>query len=220
MRSLIKPFIFSAILISTFWFVVFPIGIVSAKESIEPSQEPSAQVYQNSIESTEPIFIPVQPQIIPTHSEPLEIIQTEELQEFVEAPEGKDLYIFYMQKIIDEYYPLVDPYIALAVLELESNYNPDVESACGAVGLMQVIPKYHQQRAEKYGLYDIWDPYTNIICGIDLLDELYQSSLDWSIALLGYNNSTSYVNAVLERADFLRGGNYFGKTASPNSGGS
>lgn len=123
---------------------------------------------------------------------------------------GKDLYIFYISQITEQYYPAVDPYIALAVLELESNYIPDLTSRVGAVGLMQVLPKYHARRVEKYGLNDLWDPYTNIICGIDLLDELYSKKGDWSKALLGYNNSTTYVKRVLNKADILRGDGYFG----------
>ena len=133
---------------------------------------------------------------------------------------GKDLYVFYIAQITEQYYPDVDPYISLAVLETESNYQPDLTSSAGAVGLMQVIPKYHSKRVEKYGLNDIWDPYTNIICGIDFLNELYHTYGNWNRALLGYNNSVAYVNHVLAKADILRGGNYFGKTTSSNPGSS
>lgn len=124
--------------------------------------------------------------------------------------QGPELYRFYISQIHEQYYPDVDPYIALAVLELESNYQPNVKSSAGAVGLMQVIPKWHAQRALKYGLTDIWDPYTNIITGMDLLNELYETTGNWSNALYGYNHSTVYVNNVLARAETLRGGGYFG----------
>lgn len=123
---------------------------------------------------------------------------------------GDELYRFYIAQICEQHYPDVDPYIALSVLEIESNYHPNVKSRSGAVGLMQVIPKYHAWRAEKHHLVDIWDPYTNIIIGIDLLNDLYNRYGDWSRALLGYNNSVKYVNAVLRRADALRGCGYFG----------
>lgn len=123
---------------------------------------------------------------------------------------GKELYIFYIAQIVEQYYPDVDPYIALAVLEAESDYNPKTYSSAGAVGLMQVIPKYHAWRVEKYGLNDLWDPYTNIICGMDFLNESYLKYGDWFTTLLRYNNSTIYVKYVLNKADILRKDGYFG----------
>lgn len=123
---------------------------------------------------------------------------------------GKELYIFYISQIHEQYYPDVDPYIAMSILETESNYQPNLKSSAGAIGLMQVLPRYHASRVEKYGLNDLWDPYTNIICGMDILNDLYHTHGSWSRGLLGYNNSTSYVNHVLAKADILRGGNYFG----------
>lgn len=123
---------------------------------------------------------------------------------------GPDLYRFYISQIHEQYYPEVDPYIALSVLEIESNYKPNLTSSAGAVGLMQWIPKWHAYRMEKFNLNDMWDPYTNIIVGMDYLNDLYLSTGSWREALYGYNHSTAYVNAVLSKADSLRGGGYFG----------
>lgn len=127
-----------------------------------------------------------------------------------EVRSGPDLYRFYIAQINEQYYPDVDPYIALAVLEIESDYQPNVQSNCGAVGLMQWIPKWHSWRMEKFHLNDMWDPYTNIIVGMDFLNDLYSSAGSWEKALYGYNNSTSYVRSVLSRADTLREGGLFG----------
>lgn len=123
---------------------------------------------------------------------------------------GPDLYRFYISQIHEQYYPDVDPYIALAVLEIESNYKPNLTSSAGAVGLMQWIPKWHAHRMAKFHLNDMWDPYTNIIVGMDYLNDLYLSTASWREALYGYNHSAAYVNAVLDKADSLRGGVYFG----------
>lgn len=123
---------------------------------------------------------------------------------------GEEKYIFQLSSIVEQYYPDVDPYIALAVMETESRYNPDALSSAGAVGLMQVIPEYHAWRATRYGLTDIWDSYTNILVGVDYLNELYQTYGDWSTALYGYNHSWGYVDHVLTRANSMRGDGYFG----------
>lgn len=145
-------------------------------------------------------------------SDPTDEPTPEPSEEIIEEPiplEGKDLYIFYIAEIINEYYPNVDPYIALAVLETESRYQPNVVSSAGAVGLMQLLPQYHAWRMDKYGLTDLFDPYTNIICGIDLLNDLYAQKGSWEAALYGYNASTAYVNGVLQKADILREDGYF-----------
>lgn len=164
---------------------------------------------------TEPIRIEEFEQIIediPTKEEQSQPSEppSEQIDFIDEHREGKDLYIFYIAQIIEQYYNNVDPYVALAVLECESDYNPHEYSYAGAVGLMQVIPKYHAWRIDKHGLDDLWDPYTNIICGIDFLSELYAKHGNWSRALFGYNASTAYVNKVLNRADILRKDGYFG----------
>lgn len=122
---------------------------------------------------------------------------------------GEELYRFYISQICEQYYPDVDPYVALAVLETESNYKPNLTSSAGAVGLMQWIPKWHSWRMEKFHLNDMWDPYTNIIVGIDILNDAFQSTGSWRETLYGYNHSTSYVNWVLSKAESLRGDGYF-----------
>lgn len=124
--------------------------------------------------------------------------------------QGPELYRFYISQICEQYYPDVDPYIALAVLEIESNYKPYLTSSAGAVGLMQWIPKWHAWRMEKFHLNDMWDPYTNIVVGMDYLHDLYLSTGSWREALYGYNHSAIYVNSVLSRAGTLREGGYFG----------
>lgn len=123
---------------------------------------------------------------------------------------GPELYRFYISQIHEQYYPDVDPYIALAVLEIESNNVPNLTSSAGAVGLMQWIPKWHAWRMAKFHLNDPFDPYTNIIVGMDYLNDLIQSTGSWRKALYGYNYSTDYVNAVLAKADRLMEGGYFG----------
>lgn len=124
----------------------------------------------------------------------------------VEAYEGKELYIYFIGDIQQTYFPGLDPFIVQAVLETESNYIPTVQSSCGAVGLMQVIPKWHAWRMDKYSLTDIWDPYTNILVGMDFLNESLERYGNYYQALLAYNNSSSYANYVLNRAEQLRQG--------------
>lgn len=135
-----------------------------------------------------------------------EVVSEEPEELPVEAYEGKELYIYFIGDIQQTYFPGLDPFIVQAVLETESNYIPTVQSSCGAVGLMQVIPKWHAWRMDKYGLTDIWDPYTNILVGMDFLNESLERYGNYYQALLAYNNSSSYANYVLNRAEQLRQG--------------
>lgn len=120
--------------------------------------------------------------------------------------DGKDLYLDMMNYVSEKHYPTLDKAIVQAVMEIESNYDPNAENPSGAIGLMQIIPKWHQHRAEKYGLYDLWDPYTNILAGMDLINESYQKYGDYRQALYVYNHSWSYVDHVMCLADQIRGG--------------
>lgn len=120
--------------------------------------------------------------------------------------EGKDLYLSTIDYISEMYYPELDIAIVQAVMEIESNYDPNAGNPSGAIGLMQIIPKWHRHRAEKYGLHDLWDPYTNVLVGMDLLNESYQKYGDYRQALYVYNHSWSYVDHVMCLADRIRGG--------------
>jgi soluble lytic murein transglycosylase-like protein len=66
----------------------------------------------------------------------------------------------------------IDPLLILAVMAIESRYNPVAESSMGAKGLMQIIPKYHQEKLlEHGGEYALLDPEVNIQVGTQILRE-------------------------------------------------
>ncbi|HUX24618.1 MAG TPA: transglycosylase SLT domain-containing protein [Burkholderiales bacterium] len=66
----------------------------------------------------------------------------------------------------------LDPLLILAVMAVESRFNPIAESVVGAKGLMQVIPKYHQDALNALGGEDaVFDPMTNILVGARILKD-------------------------------------------------
>ena len=67
----------------------------------------------------------------------------------------------------------LDPLLIIAVAAVESRFNPFAESAMGAQGLMQVIPKFHQDKlaAGDAGKTALLDPHTNIQVGARVLKE-------------------------------------------------
>lgn len=66
----------------------------------------------------------------------------------------------------------LDPLLILAVMAVESRYNPVAESNMGAKGLMQVIPKFHQDKLLEHGGEPaLLDPEVNIQVGAQILRE-------------------------------------------------
>lgn len=114
-------------------------------------------------------------------------------------------------------YPDLDPQCILALIYHESRFNPTVvNSKTGAVGLMQILPKWHTQRAERLGT-TLTDPAGNIQVGCDILNEVYQQSKSMSYALNVYAGGYPYADRykdssspfeielieILNNADFL-----------------
>lgn len=66
----------------------------------------------------------------------------------------------------------LDPLLIIAVMAVESRFNPIAESVAGAKGLMQVIPKYHPEKLQPHGGEQaVFDPQTNILVGSQILKE-------------------------------------------------
>jgi hypothetical protein len=66
----------------------------------------------------------------------------------------------------------LDPTLILAVIGVESNFNPFANSPIGAKGLMQVLPDAHSDQFTPYGgAMAIFDPKTNLRIGVKILKE-------------------------------------------------
>jgi soluble lytic murein transglycosylase-like protein len=96
----------------------------------------------------------------------------------------------------------VDPVLILAVMAIESRYNPVAESVMGAKGLMQVIPKFHLEKLLDHGGEEaLLDPEVNIHVGAQILREYYRRFGDQEMALQMYAGafdepSSQYANKV------------------------
>jgi soluble lytic murein transglycosylase-like protein len=84
----------------------------------------------------------------------------------------------------------VDPLLILAVMAVESRYNPVAESPVGARGLMQIIPRWHQEKLlEHGGEYALLDPEVNIQVGAQILREYMGRAGEMEAALQMYNGA-------------------------------
>jgi soluble lytic murein transglycosylase-like protein len=96
----------------------------------------------------------------------------------------------------------VDPLLILAVMAIESRYNPVAESSMGARGLMQVIPKYHLEKLLDHGGEPaLLEPAVNIVVGAQILREYSRRFRDAETALQMYagaldDETTQYASKV------------------------
>jgi soluble lytic murein transglycosylase-like protein len=81
----------------------------------------------------------------------------------------------------------VDPVLILAIMAVESRYNPVAESTVGAKGLMQVLPKYHLDKLLDHGGEEaLLEPDVNIQVGTQILREYQRRFRDTETALQVY----------------------------------
>ena len=104
----------------------------------------------------------------------------------------------------------IDPLLVVAIMAVESSFNPIAESYAGAKGLMQIIPKYHPEKFTDFGgEHTVFDPRVNILVGARIVREyLLMASGDLFTALQTYagalaDRDAAYTNRVLNEKDQL-----------------
>jgi transglycosylase-like protein with SLT domain len=86
----------------------------------------------------------------------------------------------------------LDPLLVLAVISVESRFNPIAESVMGAKGLMQIIPKYHRAKFDPLGGEEaVLDPESNILVGARILQEYVYRTGTLEGGLQFYNGAFS-----------------------------
>ena len=102
----------------------------------------------------------------------------------------------------------LEPSLLLAVMAVESSFNPMAESKAGAQGLMQVLTRVHKERYAAFGGVDAaWDPLINIRVGAGILSEYVQRHGDLAGGLKAYvgaallDHDFGYGSKVISRRD-------------------
>jgi len=103
----------------------------------------------------------------------------------------------------------VDPLLIIAIIGIESRFNPFAESPVGAKGLMQVIPGYHLDKVPAgAGETPFLDPVTNIQVGVHVLEEAIRWRGSLTAGLQHYGGApddpeTGYANKVMAEKERL-----------------
>lgn len=102
----------------------------------------------------------------------------------------------------------LDPTLILAVMAIESRFNPFAHSAMGAQGLMQVLTRVHVDKYEDFGgKLAAFDPVTNLRVGVQILFDCIRRAGSVEGGLKLYvgaveTDGSDYVNKVM--AEHLR----------------
>ncbi len=103
----------------------------------------------------------------------------------------------------------IDPLLIVAMIGIESGFNPFAESPMGAQGLMQVIPRFHMDKVpDGAGDKPFLDPETNIRVGVHVLQEAIRRRGGLVAGLQYYAGSSdpegSYASKVLAEQERLK----------------
>ena len=103
----------------------------------------------------------------------------------------------------------VDPLLIIAIIGIESRFNPFAESVVGAKGLMQVIPGYHLDKVPQgAGEQPFLDPVTTSQVGVHVLEDANRWRGSLTAGLKHYGGArddteTRYANKVLAEKERL-----------------
>lgn len=105
----------------------------------------------------------------------------------------------------------LDPTLILAIMAVESSFNPFAQSAVGAQGLMQVMTKVHNEKYEAFGgNHAAFDPVTNLRVGVQVLKECItragslEAGLRFYVGAGNLADDTGYAGKVLSEQSSLR----------------
>lgn len=105
----------------------------------------------------------------------------------------------------------VEPTLILAIMAIESGFNPFAQSAVGAQGLMQVMTRVHDDKYEAFGgTHAAFDPVTNLRVGVQVLKECIQRAggleegLRYYVGAANLADDTGYAGRVLGEHDLLK----------------
>ena len=103
----------------------------------------------------------------------------------------------------------IDPMLVIAIISVESSFNPYSQSVVGAQGLMQVMPRFHQDKIPEWaGEKPFLDPVSNVHIGTHVLQEAIRRQGSLMMGLQQYagalgDEDMGYANKVIAEKNRL-----------------
>ena len=117
----------------------------------------------------------------------------------------------------------VDPTLILAIMAIESSFNPFAQSPVGAQGLMQVMTRVHDEKYERFGgILAAFDPVSNLRVGVQVLKECIvragsvEAGLRQYVGAGNQADDSGYASRVLTEQGYLKNV-AGGKAVPPNA---
>ena len=105
----------------------------------------------------------------------------------------------------------LDPPLILAIMAIESGFNPFAQSAVGAQGLMQVMTRVHTDKYQDFGgHFAAFDPVTNLRVGVKVLQECIaragsiEGGLRYYVGAANLADDGGYASKVMAEYERLR----------------
>ncbi len=105
----------------------------------------------------------------------------------------------------------LEPTLILAIMGIESSFNPFAQSAVGAQGLMQVMTRVHDDKYTAFGgNHAAFDPLTNLRVGVQVLKECIaragslEAGLRFYVGAANLPDDTGYTARVLTEQAYLK----------------
>ena len=105
----------------------------------------------------------------------------------------------------------IEPTLILAIMAIESSFNPFAQSPVGAQGLMQVMTQIHDDKYEPFGgTHAAFDPVTNLRVGVQVLKECIaragslEAGLRYYVGAAKLEDDGGYAGKVLAEQNNLR----------------
>ncbi len=97
----------------------------------------------------------------------------------------------------------IDPLLVLALIEVESSFDPDALSGRGAMGLMQLREPTLRRELERAGLESNYpnDPVANVQAGVRYLRRLLDAFGREEVALMAYNAGPNRILGYLREGE-------------------
>jgi soluble lytic murein transglycosylase-like protein len=158
-----------------------------AETSVEPTVEPPEQA-------------PVEPEISPEHVEAH--VHAEVAQRMSGAAATTQRKVA-TTVLAESTRAGVDPLLVVALIHVESSFNPRARSRAGALGLMQVrVPTLREQlKRPRARRADALDPHTNVQAGVRYFRRLLDTFGTTEVALMAYNAGPGRIQRLLADGD-------------------
>jgi Transglycosylase SLT domain len=105
----------------------------------------------------------------------------------------------------------LEPTLILAIVAIESSFNPFAQSPVGAQGLMQVLTRVHDDKYEAFGgNHAAFDPLTNLRVGVQVLKDCIEkagsleSGLRHYVGAANQSDDGGYAFRVLAEQEFMQ----------------